>query len=72
MLLLSLPVGEALVPPCSSKHTLFSLQCYLYEFLGDGSDEMVQCPSAVCLYAIVSFSYIDPELMLTAQQQIRY
>ncbi|CAG08688.1 unnamed protein product [Tetraodon nigroviridis] len=46
-------------------------QCYLYEFLGDGSDETVQCPSAACLYAIVSFLYIDPKLTLITAEYKR-
>lgn len=61
----------ALVPPRSSKQIRFSLQCYLYEFLGDGSDETVQCPSAARLYAIVSFSYVDPNVTHDTPQQRR-
>lgn len=50
----------------------FFLQCYLYEFVGDGSGETVQCPSAACLYAIVSFSYHDPKLTLITAEYKRY
>eukprot|EP00066_Takifugu_rubripes_P016555 XP_011605821.1 PREDICTED: protein FAM208B isoform X2 [Takifugu rubripes] len=46
-------------------------QCYLYEFLGDGSDETVQCPSAARLYAIVAFSYVDPNVTHDTLQQRR-
>lgn len=47
-------------------------QCYLYEFVGDGSHETVQCPSAAFLYAIVSFSYNDPKLTLITAEYKRY
>lgn len=61
------------VPPRSCKHSiLFSFQCYLYEFRGDGSDETVQCPSAACVYAIVSFLYVDPKLTLVTAEYKRY
>uniref|UniRef100_A0A3B4VKA3 Uncharacterized LOC111229767 n=1 Tax=Seriola dumerili TaxID=41447 RepID=A0A3B4VKA3_SERDU len=40
-------------------------QYYMYELLGDGSNETAQSPSAACPFAIVSFSYTDTKSTLT-------
>uniref|UniRef100_A0A665WHL6 Uncharacterized protein n=1 Tax=Echeneis naucrates TaxID=173247 RepID=A0A665WHL6_ECHNA len=36
-------------------------QYYMYELIGDESDETAQSPSAACPFAIVSFSYTDTD-----------
>lgn len=78
MRLLSVPATCARGPWSRKHHLLwvflfvFFQQCYLYEFVGDGSAETVQCPSAAFLYAIVSFSYNDPKLTLITAEYERY
>ncbi|XP_023283530.1 protein FAM208B [Seriola lalandi dorsalis] len=44
-------------------------QYYMYELLGDGSNETAQSPSAACPFAIVSFSYTDTKSTLVVQQE---
>ncbi|XP_071350802.1 protein TASOR 2 isoform X2 [Trachinotus anak] len=44
-------------------------QYYMYELLGDRSNETSQSPSAACPFAIVSFSYTDTKATLVAPQE---
>ncbi|XP_029378843.1 uncharacterized protein tasor2 isoform X2 [Echeneis naucrates] len=44
-------------------------QYYMYELIGDESDETAQSPSAACPFAIVSFSYTDTDATFVVQPE---